>query len=108
MTLFLPKINEGCQGQPRTKRLPSLTGGWKSSYSSLLPVEGEIFFLTFPFIDQAFTLKFMGRAGGTSPHAIPAEHQLLYSVMKCFSNRRFDRSAPSSVSITDFAFVAGS
>jgi hypothetical protein len=51
MTLFLPKINEGCQGQLRTKRLPSLTQGWKSSYRSLLPVEGEIFFLTFPFID---------------------------------------------------------
>src|SRR5215472_10344943 len=55
MTLFLPKINEGCQGQPRTKRLPSLTVGWKSSYSSPLPVEGEIFFLTFPFIDQAIS-----------------------------------------------------
>jgi len=27
--------------------------GWKSSYSSPLPVEGGIFFLTFPFIDQA-------------------------------------------------------
>jgi hypothetical protein len=51
MTLFLPKINEGCQGQSRTKRLSSLTGGWKSSYYSPLPVEGEIFLLTFPFID---------------------------------------------------------
>ena len=40
-------------GQPRTKRLSSLTGGWKSSYYSPLPVEGEVFFLTFPFIDQA-------------------------------------------------------
>ena len=27
--------------------------GWKSSYSSPLPVWGEVFFLTFPFIDQA-------------------------------------------------------
>src|SRR5262245_13450538 len=57
MTLFLPKINQGCQGQSRTKRLSSLTGGWKSSYYSPLPVEGEIFFLTFPFIDQALSLK---------------------------------------------------
>ena len=30
--------------------------GWKSSYSSPLPVWGEVFFLTFPFIDQASTL----------------------------------------------------
>jgi hypothetical protein len=31
--------------------------GWKSSNGSSLPVEGEIFSLTFPFIEQAFTLK---------------------------------------------------
>jgi hypothetical protein len=31
--------------------------GWKSKKVSLLPVEGEIFFLTFPFIDQAIALK---------------------------------------------------
>ena len=30
--------------------------GWKSSYSSPLPVWGEVFFLTFPFIDQALAL----------------------------------------------------
>ena len=41
--------------QPRTKRLSSLTGGWKSSNCSPLPVEGEIFFLTFPFIEQAIS-----------------------------------------------------
>ena len=29
--------------------------GWKSRKVSPLPVEGEIFFLTFPFIEQAFT-----------------------------------------------------
>ena len=51
MTLFLPKINEGCQGQSRTKRLSSLTGAGSQSYYSPLPVEGEIFLLTFPFID---------------------------------------------------------
>ena len=45
-------------GQLRTKRLSSLKGGWKLSYCSPLPVEGEIFFLTSPFIDQAIeTLK---------------------------------------------------
>jgi len=31
--------------------------GWKSTKVALLPVEGEIFFLTFPFIEQAFTLR---------------------------------------------------
>jgi hypothetical protein len=30
--------------------------GWKSSYCSPLPVGGEVFFLTFPFIDQALVL----------------------------------------------------
>src|SRR5262249_50332890 len=30
-------------------------GGWKSSNRSELPVEGEIFFLTFPFIGQAIS-----------------------------------------------------
>src|SRR5215469_17128226 len=50
-SLLAENQNEGCQGPLRTKRLPSLTGGWKSSYCSPLPVKGEIFFLTFPFID---------------------------------------------------------
>jgi hypothetical protein len=31
---------------------------WKPRKSSSPPVEGELFPLTFPFIDQAFTLKF--------------------------------------------------
>jgi len=30
--------------------------GWKSTKVALLPVEGEIFFLTFPFIDQALAM----------------------------------------------------
>jgi hypothetical protein len=57
------KINAGCQGQPRTKRPSSLTVGWKSSYYSRLPVVREIFFLTFPFIEQAITLiiRFLSR-----------------------------------------------
>jgi hypothetical protein len=54
---ILTANNDGCQGQLRTKRLSSLKGGWKLSYCSPLPVEGEIFFLTFPFIDQAWVLK---------------------------------------------------
>jgi hypothetical protein len=29
--------------------------GWKSSRCSPLPVEGETFFLTFPFIEQAIS-----------------------------------------------------
>jgi hypothetical protein len=31
--------------------------GWKSSNSSPLSVEGEVFSLTFPFIEQALALK---------------------------------------------------
>src|SRR5215469_6736363 len=42
-------------GQPRTKRLSSLPGAG-SQATVLLPVEGKIFFLTFPFIDQAIAL----------------------------------------------------
>ena len=45
-------------GALRTRRLSSLKGGWKLSYCSPLPVEGEIFFLTSPFIEQAIALKF--------------------------------------------------
>jgi hypothetical protein len=30
--------------------------GWNARKSSLLPVEGEVFPLTFPFIEQAFAL----------------------------------------------------
>ena len=48
------KINEGCQGQLATKRL-SARRGLEVKLSFLLPVEGEIFFLTSPFIDQAIT-----------------------------------------------------
>src|SRR5262250_590148 len=44
-------------GQLRTKRLSSLPGAG-SQATVLLPVEGKIFFLTFPFIEQAITLKF--------------------------------------------------
>src|SRR5215469_16424578 len=47
-SLLAKNQNKGCQGQLRIKRLPLLTGRWKSSYCSPLPVEGEIFFLTFP------------------------------------------------------------
>ena len=49
------KINEGCQGQLATKRL-SARRGLEVKLSFLLPVEGEIFFLTSPFIDQAIHL----------------------------------------------------
>jgi hypothetical protein len=51
------KINEGVSGAAQNQASVIAHRGWKSSYRSLLPVEGEIFFLTFPFIDQAITLK---------------------------------------------------
>jgi hypothetical protein len=49
------KINEGLSGAAQNQACVIAHWGWKSSYRSLLPVEGEIFLLTFPFIDQAFT-----------------------------------------------------
>lgn len=54
----------------------------------------------------AISLKPRGDAGFSPRRSLTCNW--FYSLMKCFSNRRFDRSAPSSVSITDFAFVAGS
>jgi hypothetical protein len=56
---------------------------------------------------KAITLKFP--AGEGRPHkalAVPGYRPQPF--MKCFSNRCFDRSAPSSVSITDFALLTGS
>src|SRR5438128_8024079 len=44
-------------GAPQNQASFIVDQGWKSSNSSPLPVEGEVFFLTFPFIDQAFTLR---------------------------------------------------
>ena len=52
------KINEGCQRQLRTKRL-SARRGLEVNLPFLLPVEGEIFFLTSPFIEQALSLMFV-------------------------------------------------
>jgi hypothetical protein len=47
-------INQGLSGTHQNQASFMLVGGWKSSSCSPLPVEGEIFSLTFPFIDQAF------------------------------------------------------
>jgi hypothetical protein len=50
------KINEGCRGSVRITRLSSLIGaGSQDTVGSPLPVEGKIFFLTFPFIEQAMS-----------------------------------------------------
>jgi hypothetical protein len=47
------KINQALRGtaEPSVFRRG---GGWKSSNFSQLPVEGQIFSLTFPLIEQAF------------------------------------------------------
>src|SRR5438876_11278372 len=42
-------------GAPQNQASFIVDRGWKSSNSSPLPVEGEVFFLTFPFIDQAIS-----------------------------------------------------
>src|SRR5438552_19039451 len=44
-------------GAPQNQASFIVDRGWKSSNSSPLPVEGEVFFLTFPFIDQAIMLR---------------------------------------------------
>src|SRR5215813_12589748 len=46
-------INQRLLGAHQKQASFMLVQGWKSSNGSPLPVEGEIFFLTFPFIDQA-------------------------------------------------------
>ena len=54
---------------------------------------------------QAITLKTPGWQGHAPARTRrPGPHPF----MKCFSKSRFDRSAPSSVSTTDFALLTGS
>src|SRR5215831_1072129 len=48
-------INQRLLGAHQKPASFMLVQGWKSSNGSPLPVEGEIFFLTFPFIDQALS-----------------------------------------------------
>src|SRR6266436_611853 len=48
-----PQRPQGNKTEPRASHRADR--GWKSRKVSPLPVEGEIFFLTFPFIEQAFT-----------------------------------------------------
>jgi hypothetical protein len=55
-TKMANKINQAVRGTQEASVFHR-SGGWKSSNLSPLPVEGEIFSLTFPFIDQAITLK---------------------------------------------------
>lgn len=56
---------------------------------------------------KAITLKFpAGEAGPTERQSCRGYRP--HPFMKCFSNRRFDRSAPSPVSMTDFALLTGS
>jgi len=51
-------INQRLLGAHQKPASFMLVRGWKSSNGSPLPVEGEIFFLTFPFIDQAIPRKY--------------------------------------------------
>src|SRR5439155_10897691 len=50
-------------GAPQNQASFIVDRGWKSSNSSPLPVEGEVFFLIFPFIDQAITRTEASAAG---------------------------------------------
>src|SRR5205809_2526964 len=51
-------------GAPQNQASFIVDRGWKSSNSSPLPVEGEVFFLTFPFIDQAIAVMNYGECSG--------------------------------------------
>jgi hypothetical protein len=44
------------RGESRSRAPRIAQRGWKSRRVSLLPVEGKVFFLTFPFREQAFAL----------------------------------------------------
>src|SRR6266852_3649823 len=50
-----PQGPQGKRAKPSAS--DSADRGWKSRKVSPLPVEGEIFSLTFPFIDRAFTVR---------------------------------------------------
>jgi hypothetical protein len=50
------KINQAVRGTPEPCVLHRRKGLEVKQLFSPLPVEGEVFFLTFPFIEQAFTL----------------------------------------------------
>jgi hypothetical protein len=79
------KINEGCQGQLSTKRL-SARRGLEVKLPFLLPVEGEIFVLTSPFIDQAIA----------QVCAFPSPFCWMISVVEIFQ-----QSSPSGVTFED-------
>jgi len=63
--------------------------------------------LTLGWRKQAISLKFRSLIGGYGPTQ-SASAASPYSAMKYFSKRRFERSAPSSVRMTDFALLTGS
>jgi hypothetical protein len=68
-------INQGLSGTHQNQASFMLVGGWKSSNCSPLPVEGEIFSLTFPFIDQAIALIDLVRGGIPLGEAFLADFQ---------------------------------
>ena len=60
-------INQGLSGAHQKQASFMLVGGGKSSNCSPLPVKGEVFSLTFPFIDQAFAQACAVRSPKTHP-----------------------------------------
>src|SRR5215469_16375984 len=100
MTLFLPKTRtKVVRGSSEPSVCHRSQGGWKSSYCSPLPVEGEIFFLTFPFIDQAMTQL----CAFLSPAASPNERRYGQGARKLQSTvRQVRRIGNDSESICCF------
>src|SRR5215471_17388688 len=50
------EMDDTKRGQSTLSASYKVRGGWMSRKSPRLPVEGEVFFLTSPFIDQALSL----------------------------------------------------
>ena len=84
------KINQAVRGTPEPSVSRGRSGGWKSRNFSQLPVGGEIFLLTFPFIEQAVTRLTGGhshrrveyrRSGFSPPVAVYTIHYYLNSAL---------------------------
>jgi len=87
MTLFLPKTRtKVVRGRSEPSVCHRSQGGWKSSYCCPLPVEGEIFFLTFPFIGRDSSSVRNPERARTAPGSGPESPQgfeLVGSLFRC-------------------------
>ena len=104
MKMHLPRWNNPRHNTPRAS---SIANGLDVANQTRASGAGRKMFLTCPLIDQAISLKIP-----VDPERVVKIATLrgrsTYGFKKCFLKSCFDRSAPSSVSITDFALLTGS